>query len=127
MRIALVVPLAEAVPPKFYGGTERVVSWLAEELVRQGHRVTLFASAESETAADFFVCNAQSLRLVQYREDSWLTRQSTANPSARQIPCDQGKEQGNFKFWPALVKIRRPNTRYFRGLQKNSLDNRTRN
>ncbi len=47
MRIALVAPLAEAVPPKLYGGTERVVSWLAEELVRQGHRVTLFASAES--------------------------------------------------------------------------------
>jgi hypothetical protein len=39
MRIALVAPLAEDVPPKFYGGTERVVSWLAEELVRQGHRV----------------------------------------------------------------------------------------
>lgn len=57
MRIALVAPLAEAVPPKFYGGTERVVSWLAEELVRQGHRVTLFASAESETAAELFVCN----------------------------------------------------------------------
>ena len=46
MRIALVAPLAEAVPPKLYGGTERVVSWLAEELVRQGHEVTLFASAE---------------------------------------------------------------------------------
>ena len=57
MRIALVAPLAEAVPPKFYGGTERVVSWLAEELVRQGHRVTLFASAESETAAELVVCN----------------------------------------------------------------------
>ena len=71
MRIALVAPLAEAVPPKFYGGTERLVSWLAEELVRQGHRVTLFASAESETAADLFVCNAQSLRLVRYRGDSW--------------------------------------------------------
>ena len=56
MRIALVAPLAEAVPPKFYGGTERVVSWLSEELVRQGHRVTLFASAESETAAELFVC-----------------------------------------------------------------------
>jgi hypothetical protein len=39
MRIALVSPLAEAVPPKLYGGTERVVSWLAEELVRQGHEV----------------------------------------------------------------------------------------
>jgi glycosyltransferase involved in cell wall biosynthesis len=68
MRIALVAPLAEAVPPKFYGGTERVVSWLAEELVRQGHRVTLFASADSETAADLFVCNAQSLRRAGIRD-----------------------------------------------------------
>jgi hypothetical protein len=44
MRIAQVAPLAEAVPPKLYGGTERVVSWLTEELVLQGHDVTLFAS-----------------------------------------------------------------------------------
>ena len=51
MRIAQVAPLAEAVPPKMYGGTERVVSWLTEELVRQGHDVTLFASADSETKA----------------------------------------------------------------------------
>ena len=54
--------------PKLYGGTERVVSWLAEELVRQGHRVTLFASAESETAAELFVCAAQSLRLAGIRD-----------------------------------------------------------
>ncbi|MGB9214776.1 MAG: glycosyltransferase family 4 protein, partial [Pseudolabrys sp.] len=44
MRIAQVAPLAEAVPPGLYGGTERVVSWLTEELVKQGHQVTLFAS-----------------------------------------------------------------------------------
>ena len=44
------------------------MSWLAEELVRQGHRVTLFASAELETAADLFVCNAQSLRLAGIRD-----------------------------------------------------------
>lgn len=68
MRIALVAPLAEAVPPKLYGGTERVVSWLAEELVRQGHRVTLFASAESETAAELVVCAAQSLRRAGIRD-----------------------------------------------------------
>src|SRR2546430_16584334 len=68
MRIALVAPLAEAVPPKLYGGTERVVSWLAEELVRQGHRVTLFASAESETAGELVVCAAQSLRLAGIRD-----------------------------------------------------------
>lgn len=68
MRIALVAPLAEAVPPKLYGGTERVVSWLAEELVKQGHQVTLFASAESETGAELVVCAAQSLRLAGIRD-----------------------------------------------------------
>jgi glycosyltransferase involved in cell wall biosynthesis len=51
MRIAMVAPLVETVPPRLYGGTERVVSALTEELVRRGHDVTLFASAESQTAA----------------------------------------------------------------------------
>ncbi len=68
MRIALVAPLAEAVPPKFYGGTERVVWWLAEELVRQGHRVVLFASAESDTGAELIACAPQSLRLAGIRD-----------------------------------------------------------
>jgi glycosyltransferase involved in cell wall biosynthesis len=65
---ALVAPLAEAVPPKLYGGTERVVSWLTEELVRQGHRVSLFASAESETTASLIACVPQSLRLAGIRD-----------------------------------------------------------
>src|SRR6266496_3486710 len=47
LRIAQVAPLYESVPPKYYGGTERVVSYLTEELVRQGHEVTLFASGDS--------------------------------------------------------------------------------
>ncbi len=51
MRIAQVAPLYESVPPKLYGGTERVVSYLTEELVRRGHDVTLFASGDSETSA----------------------------------------------------------------------------
>ncbi len=51
MRIAQVAPLFESVPPKRYGGTERVVSYLTEELVRQGHDVTLFASGDSRTSA----------------------------------------------------------------------------
>jgi glycosyltransferase involved in cell wall biosynthesis len=51
MRIAQVAPLFESVPPQLYGGTERVVSYLTEELVRQGHEVTLFASGDSRTAA----------------------------------------------------------------------------
>ncbi len=52
MRIAQVAPLYESVPPKLYGGTERVVSYLTEELVRQGHQVTLFASGDSLTEAE---------------------------------------------------------------------------
>src|SRR6478672_11512558 len=63
MRIAQVAPLAEAVPPKLYGGTERVVSWLTEELVRQGHEVTLFASGDSVTAAELIAPCRRSLRL----------------------------------------------------------------
>ena len=51
MKIAQVAPLYESVPPKLYGGTQRVVSYLTEELVEMGHEVTLFASGDSETAA----------------------------------------------------------------------------
>ena len=51
MRIAQIAPLAESCPPKLYGGTERIVHFLTEELVRQGHEVTLFASGDSQTAA----------------------------------------------------------------------------
>ena len=63
MRIAQVAPLWESVPPKLYGGTERIVSYLTEELVRLGHDVTLFASGDSVTTARLeSVCN-QALRL----------------------------------------------------------------
>ena len=51
MHIAQVAPLTEAVPPKLYGGTERVVSWLTEELIALGHEVTLYASGDSVTSA----------------------------------------------------------------------------
>ena len=51
LRIAQVAPLYESVPPKLYGGTERVVSYLTEELTRLGHSVTLFASGDSVTRA----------------------------------------------------------------------------
>lgn len=63
MRIAQVAPLYESVPPKLYGGTERVVSWLTEELVRLGHEVTLFASGDSMTTAKLVPCCRESLRL----------------------------------------------------------------
>ena len=63
MRIAQVAPLYERVPPLLYGGTERVVSYLTEELVRQGHDVTLFASGDSMTRARLVACSERSLRL----------------------------------------------------------------
>jgi glycosyltransferase involved in cell wall biosynthesis len=63
MKIAQVSPLFESVPPKLYGGTERVVSFLTEELVRQGHEVTLFASGDSQTAARLVPMCERSLRL----------------------------------------------------------------
>lgn len=62
MRIAQVAPLFESVPPRGYGGTERVVSWLTDELVRRGHEVTLFATADSRTAADLVPCAPGPLR-----------------------------------------------------------------
>jgi Glycosyltransferase len=63
MRIAQVAPLYESVPPKYYGGTERIVSYLTEELVNQGHDVTLFASGDAETAARLVPACPRSLRL----------------------------------------------------------------
>ena len=62
MRIAQIAPLYERVPPKLYGGTERVVSFLTEELVRQGHDVTLFASGDSRTSAKLVCCCDTALR-----------------------------------------------------------------
>ncbi|MGE0644924.1 MAG: glycosyltransferase family 4 protein [Nitrospira sp.] len=63
MRIAQVAPLWESVPPKLYGGTERIVSYLTEELVAMGHDVTLFASGDSETTARLEAICPQALRL----------------------------------------------------------------
>ena len=63
MRIAQIAPLTEAVPPKLYGGTERIVSYITEELVALGHDVTLFASGDSVTAAKLAPGSTKALRL----------------------------------------------------------------
>jgi glycosyltransferase involved in cell wall biosynthesis len=63
MKIAQIAPLMESVPPRLYGGTERIVFWLTEEQVRQGHEVTLFASADSITSAELVPCAYQAIRL----------------------------------------------------------------
>lgn len=74
MRIAQVAPLWESVPPKLYGGTERIVSYVTEELVAMGHDVTLFASGDSETAARLEAISPQALRLKTglFNRDAYL-------------------------------------------------------
>ena len=69
MRIAQIAPLAESVPPKLYGGTERVVAWLVDELVELGHEVTLFASGDSATRATLHPAWPRALRLGRPRSD----------------------------------------------------------
>ena len=69
MKIAQIAPLIESVPPKLYGGTERVVSYLTEELVRLGHEVTLFASGDSVTSAELVACASTALRLAPSMSD----------------------------------------------------------
>jgi glycosyltransferase involved in cell wall biosynthesis len=69
MKIAQVAPLYERVPPLYYGGTERIVSYLTEELINQGHELTLFASGDSITKARLIAPCKQSLRLDSQCED----------------------------------------------------------
>jgi glycosyltransferase involved in cell wall biosynthesis len=65
MHIAQVAPLYESVPPRGYGGTERVVAYLTDELLRRGHHVTLFASGDSVTRAELVACSPSALRLAK--------------------------------------------------------------
>jgi glycosyltransferase involved in cell wall biosynthesis len=69
MRIAQVAPLYEPVPPRLYGGTERIVSYITEELVRRGHEVTLFASGDSKTAARLVAVTERAVRLDAYSRE----------------------------------------------------------
>jgi glycosyltransferase involved in cell wall biosynthesis len=73
VKIAQVAPLYESVPPKYYGGTERVVSYLSEELVRQGHEVTLFANGDSVTKARLVAPCRRALRLDRRCVDQLAT------------------------------------------------------
>ena len=79
MKIAQIAPLHESIPPRTYGGTERVVHYLTEALVRQGHEVTLYASADSRTSARLRPIVPEALRLSQERRDpiTWHLLQLT--------------------------------------------------
>ena len=83
MRIAQVSPLYESCPPHLYGGTERVVSYLTEELVRQGHEVTLFASGDSQTNAILRAPCDRALRLSPKCKDSLAYHLISLNRVAR--------------------------------------------
>ena len=63
MKIAQIAPLMESVPPRLYGGSERIASYLTDELVRAGHEVTLFASGDSVSSARLVPCVPMALRL----------------------------------------------------------------
>jgi hypothetical protein len=81
MKIAQITPLLERVPPKLYGGTERIVSYLTDALVAQGHDVTLFASSHSNTTGRLVRCSAQALRLNSAVRDAipyYMVRDSTS-------------------------------------------------
>ncbi|MFZ3236735.1 MAG: glycosyltransferase family 4 protein [Stellaceae bacterium] len=83
MRIAQVAPLMESCPPQLYGGTERIVSHLTEELVRQGHQVTLFASGDSQTSAMLSSPCEQALRLNPHCQDPLVYHMMLVNRVAR--------------------------------------------
>jgi glycosyltransferase involved in cell wall biosynthesis len=85
MRIAQVAPLAESVPPKLYGGTERVISWLTEELVDLGHHVTLFATGDSRTRATLVPVWPRALRLGRPMSDPVAAQAALLEEIAQQV------------------------------------------
>jgi glycosyltransferase involved in cell wall biosynthesis len=88
MRIAQVAPLCEAVPPRLYGGTERVVAHLTDALVELGHEVTLFASADAETRAKLVPCRDQAIRLDPSRLKSEVAAHLNMMAEVRRRACD---------------------------------------
>jgi glycosyltransferase involved in cell wall biosynthesis len=83
MRIAQIAPLEESVPPRLYGGTERVIAWLTEELVQLGHEVTLFASADSQTTATLIPVWSHACRLGRPRSNPIVAQTALVETVAR--------------------------------------------
>ncbi len=108
VKIAQIAPLAESVPPRLYGGTERVVSYLTEELVRLGHDVTLFASGDSSTRAQLVACAPRALRLEGRAADArgYLSRMhELVRQRAREFDVLHfHTEATHFPFFRSLVR-----------------------
>src|ERR1700760_3431489 len=107
MRIAQIAPLTEAVPPKTYGGTERVVSDLTEELVAMGHDVTLFASGDSVTSATLEAVWPRALRFDAALRDA-MAPQMLLIESVCQKAHDFDVLHCHLDYWPFSVLTRQP-------------------
>jgi glycosyltransferase involved in cell wall biosynthesis len=107
LRIAQISPLTEAVPPKLYGGTERVISWLTEELVALGHKVTLFASGDSVTSAELEPMWPTALRL-----DGSVRDPNALHMSMIEQVCRRAKEfdllHFHLDYYPFSAMSRQP-------------------
>jgi glycosyltransferase involved in cell wall biosynthesis len=115
MRIAQISPLVESVPPKLYGGTERVVSYLTEELVRQGHEVTLFASGDSETAAELVPCAPTALRLAQVADSAPYTVLQLEKIRRRAGDFDIAHFHSDFFHFPLVRSLGTPSVTTLHG------------
>jgi glycosyltransferase involved in cell wall biosynthesis len=109
LKIAIVSPLFESVPPKLYGGTERVVSYLTEELVQQGHRVALYASGDSLTRAQLRASSARGLRLDRDCHDPLAHHMIMLDEVARCAPeFDVVHFHTDYLHFPLLRHLGRP-------------------
>jgi glycosyltransferase involved in cell wall biosynthesis len=107
MKIAQIAPLVESVPPTLYGGTERVVSWLTEELVAQGHQVTLFASGDSRTSGRLEPIVPRALRLVGIHDCRPYNIIMLDRVTARQDEFDVLHFHVDFFHHPMFRRLRR--------------------
>ena len=107
MRIAQVAPLTEAVPPTLYGGTERVISWLTEELVTLGHDVTLFASGDSVTSAKLEPMWPRALRLDGTVRDPNALNMTTIEKVYRRS-CEFDLIHFHLDYYPFSLMSRQP-------------------
>ncbi len=107
LRIAEIAPLTESVPPKLYGGTERVVAYLTEELVSMGHEVTLFASGDSATTARLEAVWPHALRLDPEIRD-WVAPHMLLMERVRQHAQEFDVLHFHMDYWPASLFARQP-------------------